>query len=97
MGEALLCFVSLRGDLPTVWHGLERWGFGGNEQMTFSLYINVCSVHFAIFNFLGVWRLHCGPILGVLHHSAGAWHLGIIAVGPDAMQEGNGCTSYKSR
>lgn len=40
----LLCFVSLPVDLPIVWHGLGRLGFGGTEQITFCLYIIVCSV-----------------------------------------------------
>ena len=68
----MFCFVSLWLDLPTVWHGLGRWAFGGIEQITFSLYINVCSVNFVIFWFWGVGVSHCGPFLGTPHRLAGA-------------------------
>ena len=42
MGETnkVLCFVSLRVDLPTVWHDLGCWGLGGIDKLHF-LYINV--------------------------------------------------------
>ena len=68
------CFVSLRVDLPTVWHGLGRWGFGEIAQITFSLYIIVSSVNFVIFCFWGVGVSHYGQLLGVPHHSARAQH-----------------------
>ena len=79
MPQGLLCFVSLRVDLPTVWHDLGHLGFGGNEQITFSLYIIVCSVNLVISCFWGVCVSHCGPILGVPRRLAGAQQCSLLS------------------
>ena len=72
--HSVLCFVSLRVDLPTVWHGLGRWERGGIEQINFSCILS-CFTHFCNHLFIGNFgRLPLGPILGVPHHLVGAQH-----------------------
>ena len=65
--DVVLCIPGF--DLLAVWHGLGRWGIGGNGRITFSLYIIVCSVSFVIFCF---WEL-VSPTVALSWACRSAW------------------------
>ena len=68
--------MSLRVDLPKVWHGLGRWDHCGVDECTFSCILRLLC-HFCNDSFVwGTWRLP--PLFlswGVPHRMAGAQHL----------------------
>ena len=62
--HGMLCFVSLRVDLRTVWYGLGRGECGGIEQIIFSCILSYF-VHFCNPFCIGDFgRLPLGPVLG---------------------------------
>ena len=69
----MLCFVSLRVDLPTVWHGLGLWEQCGSDELHFSIYYCLLCLFCNLFVGL-IWHLPLWLVLGVLHRSAGAQH-----------------------
>ena len=59
IGGKVLCFVSLRVDLPTVWHGLGCWERCGNDEFPFPVYYCLlclfCNLFIGVFGRLPLW------------------------------------------